>query len=249
MLDPRVLTEVMEATWPPAAQTRQGPFLLRDGRGGGKRVSAATVEAAWDGPMLAAAEAAMERSGQDPLFLIRRGDEALDRALADRGYAVIDPVVAYAAEVGPLAGAGPKRMTTFPHWPPMEITKALWAEGGIGPARLAVMDRVGGEKCSILGRVSDRAAGVAFVARHGRHAMLHALEVAPDYRRQGSAQNILRAAAQWAQAQKADILSLVVTTGNEPARRLYASLGMAEAGHYHYRQKPARKEARLNEQS
>ena len=56
-------------------------------------------------------------------------------------------------------------------------TRALWAEGGIGPARLAVMDRVTLPKTAILGRTGDRAAGVAFVAATGDCAMLHALEV------------------------------------------------------------------------
>ena len=67
--------------------------------------------------------------------------------------------------------------------------------------------------------------------------MLHALEVTPSQRRQGSAHNILRAAVAWAQANGADTLSLVVTVANDKARRLYASLGMAVVGQYHYRQK------------
>ena len=225
--------EVMEATWPPAAHIPCGPFLLRDGQGGGKRVSAATVEAAWSAADLDRAEAAMAA----PLFLIREGDDALDAALAARGYKVVDPVLAYVAPVDELCGEGPARMTTFPHWPPMEIARVLWADAGIGPARLAVMARAKGAKCAVLGRANDRASGVAFVACHGRHAMLHALEVVPALRRQGSAQNILRAAAAWAKGEGADRLSLVVTVANAPARALYAGMGMVEAGAYHYRQK------------
>lgn len=235
-LDAKALSEVMEATWPPAARFSDGPFLLRDGQGGGKRVSAATAEGPWDDTALSRAEAAMREMGQQPLFLIRAGDEALDSALEARGYQIIDPVLAYAAPVTQLAADGPAYMTSFPHWPPMEIAKSLWAEGGIGPARLAVMERALGEKCAVLGRANDRAAGVAFVAMAGRHAMLHALEVTPALRRQGSAHNILRAAAVWARDHGADTLSLVVTTANEPARALYASLGMEVVGHYHYRQ-------------
>ena len=173
-----------------------------------------------------------------PLFMIRPGEETLDKALEAKGYAVVDPVLAYTAPVAALAGEeGPPRMTTFPHWPPMEIARVLWADAGIGAARLAVMARAKGAKCAILGRANDRASGVAFVACHGRHAMLHALEVVPALRRQGSAQNILRAAAMWAKGEGADSLSLVVTVANAPARALYARLGMVEAGAYHYRQK------------
>ncbi|NEY92275.1 GNAT family N-acetyltransferase [Tabrizicola oligotrophica] len=232
-VDPAILAEVMEATWPPAARQACGPFMLRDGRGGGKRVSAATVEGPWTAGDLVRAEAAMDA----PLFLIRAGDEVLDAALAERGYRSIDPVTAYAAPVDALAGDGPARMTTFPHWPPMQIARALWADAGIGPARLAVMERAEGAKAVILGRANDRASGVAFVACHGRHAMLHALEVIPALRRQGSAQNILRAAAIWAKGEGADTLSVVVTVANAPARALYAAMGMVEVGAYHYRQR------------
>lgn len=226
-----LLFAAMEATWPPAARQSLGPFCLRDGAGGGKRVSAASLEGSFTGADLDAAEAAMAQ----PLFLIRPGDEALDAALAARGYRVVDPVLAYAV---PVAGiAPPDLMTTFPHWPPMEIARALWSDAGIGPARLAVMERAAGPKCVILGRVQDRAAGVAFVACHGEVAMLHALEVAQALRRQGSAHNILRAAAAWAQDQGAVTLALVVTEANATARGLYASLGMNLVGQYHYRQK------------
>ena len=232
VLAPKTLAEVMEATWPPAAYIPGGPFLLRDGAGGGKRVSAATVETAFTEAELARAEATM---GDNPLFLIRDGDGDLDAALAARGYGIVDPVLAYSASVSALIGEGAGHMTTFPHWPPMQIARVLWADAGIGPARLAVMERAKGAKTVILGRTNDRASGVAFVACHGRHAMLHALEVAPAFRRQGSAQNILRAAAGWAQGQGADSLSLVVTVANAPARALYAGLGMVEGGRYHYR--------------
>lgn len=233
-LDPATLAEVMEATWPPAAHVSCGPFVLRDGQGGGKRVSAATAEDDWDADDLSRAEAGM---GEHPLFLIREGDTALDLALEAKGYAVVDPVVAYVAPVADLTGDGPRHMTTFPHWPPMQIARALWADAGVGPARLAVMERATGPKCVVLGRTSDRASGVAFVACHGDHAMLHALEVVPALRRQGSAQNMLRAAAGWAQGQGAATLSLVVTEANSAARALYARMGMVETGRYHYRQK------------
>lgn len=225
------LFAAMEATWPAARDWRLGPLCLRDGAGGGKRVSAASLEGPFAAADLDAAEAAMA----EPLFLIRPGEEALDSALAARGYRVVDPVLAYAM---PVAGvAPPERMTTFPHWPPMEIARALWADAGIGAARLAVMERAAGPKCVILGRAQDRAAGVAFVACHGDIAMLHALEVVPALRRQGSAHNILRAAAAWALDHGAVTLALVVTEANAAARGLYASLGMKLVGQYHYRQK------------
>ena len=231
-----MISQVMQETWPAAATCRLGPFTLRDGQGGGKRVSAATVEAPFTAQQLDRAEAAMRAQNQRPLFLIREGDTALDTELAARGFAIVDAVLAYAAPLANLAQT-PAPMSTFPHWPPLAMATRLWHDCGIGPERLAVMQRTTVEKCVILSRQSDHVAGVAFVAISGKTAMLHALEVPPAMRRQGSAHNILRAAALWAQSHGADSLSLVVTATNDAARALYASFGMSVVGQYHYRQK------------
>lgn len=235
-MTPADLLAVMDATWPAASTARHGPWTIRNGLGGGKRVSAATADADWTPEDVPQAEQAMQALDQPALFLIRDGDKDLDDVLDARGYRVVDPVVAYAAPLANFTQA-PDPMTTFPHWPPMAIATDLWAEGGIGPARVAVMQRAQGPKTAILGRAQDRASGAAYVAIHGKTAMLHALEVSPSQRRLGSAHNILRAAAVWAQENGADTLSLVVTTANSNARRLYASLNMQLVGQYHYRQK------------
>lgn len=234
-MTPALLAEVAEATWPPAATHRHGPWLIREGRGGGQRVSAASPAADWTPGDIPQAEAAMQALGQDPLFVIHPQDAALDAALAARGYARHDPVIAYAAPTAALADPPPAFLTAFPHWPPLAVATQLWAEAGIGPGRLAVMHRVQGPKTAILGRTGDRAAGAAFVAIHAGQAMLHALEVAPDQRRKGCAHNILRAAAVWARDHGAAILTLLVTERNIAARALYASLNMAIVGQYHYR--------------
>ena len=235
-MTPDALSQLMDETWPAASLQTVGPWVIREGNGGGQRVTAASAMQGVSGADLDLAENAMRALGQSPLFLIRATDAALDAALDARGYRLHDPVVAYASPCRALAQALPP-MTTFAHWPPMAIAVDLWAQGGIGPGRVAVMQRAKGAKTAILSRVNDRASGVAFVAMSGKTAMLHALEVAPAMRRQGSAHNILRAAAVWAQDQGADTLSLVVTRANEDARRLYASFGMPVVGQYHYRQK------------
>lgn len=231
-MTPARLAEVMEATWPPADRRRLGPFTLREGAGGGKRVSAASLEGPFTDADLDALEAAMA----SPLMLVRAGEGALDAALDARGWRIVDPVVAYAAPVARLTADLPG-LTAFPHWPPLEIARSIWAEGGIGPARLAVMERVTGPKTALLGRLDDRSAGVAFVACHGTEAMVHALEVRGSHRRQGLGINLLHAAANWAETQGATRLSLVVTRQNAAARALYARLGMEVVGEYHYRMK------------
>jgi GNAT superfamily N-acetyltransferase len=229
---------LMEATWPPAERLRCGPCTLRRGLGGGSRVSAATADRSCDDADLAQAGAAMTQMGQRPLFMIRPCDARLDAALDARGYSLMDPVVLYAARVADL-GPPPDPMAAFPHWPPLQIARQLWADGGIGAARVAVMERAAPPKTAILARSGDRPAGVAFVAQSGAVTFLHALEVTPACRRKGVARSLVRAASAWAADTGADWLALAVTEANDPARRLYASLGMQAVGQYHYRILPA----------
>ena len=173
--------------------------------------------------------------GQPPLFMIRAGDETLDEALEERGYAIKDPVLQFVASVRPLSQIAPPPIATFTIWPPLAIMTDLWAEGGIGPGRIAVMDQVSDAKIGILARQAGRAAGCGFVALDGRVAMVHALEVAANLRRKGAAANMMRAAARWAAENGAEHLAVVVTAQNEAAVALYSGMGMTQMGRYHYR--------------
>jgi len=233
--DAKTLYDVLEATWPAAAMHRAGPWMIRKGAGGGKRVSAATVEAGFAEADITTAEAEMQAFGQDHLFMLRPEDTALDQMLDQRGYRVVDPVDLYAAPVTELTKERLPLVTAFHIWPPLAIIPDLWAEGGIGPARIAVMNRVTAPKTAILARQTDQPAGVGFVAIQNGIAMIHAIEVAPKLRRQGVGVKILRAAAEWAQDNGATHLSLAVTCANTAANALYTSLGMTVVGHYHYR--------------
>lgn len=229
------LHAALEATWPPAEARRLGPWTIREGRGGGKRVSAATADGAWTEDDLARAEPAMRALGQGPLFLVRAGEDRLDAALAARGYRHEAPTLFYEAPVAALAPY-PDAMTGFAHWPPLAIVSEIWSAAGIGAARQAVMARVAGPHAALLGRTRDRPAGAAFVACAGPIAMVHALEVPQALRRQGTARNLIGRAAQWGAEQGAERLALAVTEANTAARALYESLGMRVAGRYHYRE-------------
>jgi hypothetical protein len=177
-IDPRLLRAALTATWPALETRTSGPFILRRGAGGGNRVSAATLASAADaGADPAEAEAAMRAWGQTPLFRIRRGEEALDARLAARGYVGRDPTLILAARVAAIA-AEPGEAAVLGAGP-LACMAEIWAADGIGPARLAVMARVAGPSTYVLGRLDDHPAGAAFVAAHGRVAMLHALTVAP----------------------------------------------------------------------
>ncbi|MDK3016636.1 GNAT family N-acetyltransferase [Pseudodonghicola flavimaris] len=229
------LFDTIDGTWPAARYLSEGPWLLREGRGGGSRVSAASARDAVQEDDIAQAEAGMLALGQPRLFMIRPEDSALDAALAARGYQIKDPVTAYATPVDRLTQIPVPRVTVLPVWEPLVIMREIWAEGGIGPERLAVMMRAEGPKTGLLARYNDKPGGAAFVAVHQGVAMLHALEILPHQRKQGLGQWMMRGAAFWARAQGAQKLSVVCTRANDGANALYSSLGMDVVGAYHYR--------------
>ncbi|WP_373049924.1 GNAT family N-acetyltransferase [Thalassovita aquimarina] len=229
------LYDVIDATWPAASTRRLGPWLIREGQDGGQRVSAATALDPVTPEDIPQAEQAMQDLGQPRLFQIRDGQQELDAMLADRGYVVVDPVNFWIGPVDDIATEFPPPVTAFAVWEPLAIQIDIWAAGGIGPDRIAVMNRVAPPKTSLLGRLNDSPAGSAFVGIHDGIAMLHALEVLPHQRKQGMARWFMRLAAFWARDNGARHLSVVCTQENEAANRLYQSLGMSLAGQYHYR--------------
>ena len=240
MLSPARIETALAATWPPAGLHRIGPVTLRDGAGGGSRVAAATVEGAFTPDDLTRAEAAMRARGLQPIFRIRPGEDALDQALAERGYLLKDPVLSYIAAVPELATTRPPPVTTFEvTWPPLAVQAEIWSASGTGPPRLAIMERVPGPKATILGRIGDRPAGAAFIASDGDVAMLHAVSVLPGSQRQGLGRHMLAAAAFWAASAGADTLLLLVTRKNTAANALYRAASMRPGPDYHYRIAPA----------
>lgn len=236
--DSRHFLDVIDATWPAARRIEAGPFTLRDGRGGGKRVSAATATGPATADAVSDAEAAMRDLGQRPLFMIRDSDAALDALLADRGYRVVDPVAIHAAPIGLLTAEAPPPATIWTIWEPLAIMRDIWADGGIGPERCDVMRRATCPRTGLLARRDQNVAAAGFVGLHQQTAMMHALEVRPEQRRHGMARHMMRAAAIWAAAQGAERISAVCTRANAGACALYASLGMQVVGQYHYRQHP-----------
>jgi GNAT superfamily N-acetyltransferase len=234
MPDPEQLFEVLDATWPAARTFNSGPWRLRQGDGGGQRVSAATAEETFEDRDIDTAEAAMRDMDQRPLFMVRDEDDALDTALARRGYEVVDPVVMYIAPVADLTAELPVT-AAMPSWPPLAVQLELWAKGGIGPARVAIMERCTCPKTSILGRAGDVPSGTAFAASDRDIAMLHAIEILPEMRRKGVGRHLINAAANWAARQSATWLALAVTRANDPANALYRAMGMSTAARYHYR--------------
>jgi GNAT superfamily N-acetyltransferase len=236
---PRLLAAI-DQTWPAATMVEAGPWILREGRGGGQRVSAATPRGSE--PILdediTAAEKAMRMMGQHPIFMLTPQQSALDADLAAHGYVVKDPVNLWLCPTEQITDRRLPRVTAFAIWEPLAIMREIWQEGGIGPARLAVMERVQGPKTAIFGRVSDRPAGAAFCALYDGIAMVHAVEIVPEHRQKGLGGWMMRAAALWAARHHAPWLAVMCTKANAGANALYASLGMQIVGEYHYRVLP-----------
>ncbi|WP_113910596.1 GNAT family N-acetyltransferase [Roseovarius dicentrarchi] len=237
--DARRLFRALEATWPAHAAHKLGPWLLREGRGGGKRVSAASAHAPATHADLAQAEGAMDSMGQPRCFMIRGGETGLDALLAQAGYEVIDPVTIYAAPLDALKMDTPAPTASFHLWEPLAIQHEIWHSGGIGPARIDVMYRAGGAKTALMGRRDGHVVATGFAAIDGATAMVHALEVLPGYRRQGVARALMLEAARWAIPLSAAHLAVACTATNSAATALYTSMGMRSACRYHYRQQPA----------
>ncbi|AJE45263.1 GNAT family N-acetyltransferase [Celeribacter indicus] len=224
-----------EATWPSARQAPCGPFIWRDGAGGGRRVSAATLEGVFSETDLDRIESRFAAAGRTPLFQVRQGQDAFDRVLERRGYRIGDPSLCLAADLAILPDADPE--AGFACWPPIAVQREIWEAGGIDAARLGVMERVEGPKTALLARHEERPCGAAFVAVAQHIAVVHALEVPQAERRRGIARRLVASAAHWARGAGARTLALQVTAENAAARALYSSLGMHEVGRYHYRTK------------
>lgn len=234
--DIRRLYRAMEATWPPHQTINAGPWTLREGLGGGKRVSAATQRAHFEPDVdLPAAEDAMRILGQIPLFMIREGDNLLDAELARRGYIVVDPVNIWMCPISALTDRKIPLVRCFSIWEPLAIMRELWSEGGISLERQHVMERARGPKTGVLGRLQDKPAGVSFCALDEDVAMLHAMYTRPDFRQQGLGGWMVRTVAHWAADWNAHWMTLLCTQDNAAANRLYSALGMELVGRYHYR--------------
>lgn len=229
--------DVVDGTWPAARYERCGPFQLRQGQGGGSRVSAANLVGDVADGDIEAAEQMMLAMGQKRIFCLRPGDEALDAQLAQRGYTVLDPVNIYTCPVEHLTDLPIPHVKVFEIWEPLAIMREIWAQGGIGPERLAVMERAPGPKTGLLLRQSDQPAGTGFIAIDNGIAMVHALEILPAHRRRGLGRWAMRAATFWALDNGAHTLSVICTKANDGANALYRSLGMQIVGEYHYRQR------------
>lgn len=224
----------VDATWPPHRIWRQDGWTLRDGRGGGKRVSAATLAGPPENADIALAVRAMALMQQAPLFMIRPQDRALDERLAAAGYDVIDPVAALVAPLSEMSHEAPATAPLFAAEPTEDMAR-VWQAGGIGQARLDIMRRCALPKTCVALMEEGQTAAVAFAACDDGLAMCHAVEVLAGFRRRGLGRDIMLAVLDWARGQWAHGLGILTTRANHAALALYGGMGLREATGYHYR--------------
>jgi ribosomal protein S18 acetylase RimI-like enzyme len=224
------LFRAVDATWPAHRAFVKDGWLFRQGKGGGQRVSAATQIS--PDANVAIAESEMRRLVQTPLFMIRKSDQILDQTLENRGYKIVDPVVL----LGQVCVDKKQTDGSF-HWykTPTLGQTALWAQGGIGPARLKIMSRPTGPTCCAAIEIQGETRATAFVSISDGIAMAHAVEVSPDHRRQGLGRRIMDGISDWVAQNGAHHLVVLTVRENQPALNLYGNMGMVEMGGYHYR--------------
>ncbi|MEO1549505.1 MAG: GNAT family N-acetyltransferase [Pseudomonadota bacterium] len=232
-LTPDAYLAAIDVTWAPGRLVQAGQWCVRAGACGGQRVSAATAMA----PLASLCDMieAQHALGQPPLVMVRDGEGDLDARLHQAGFRLNDPVRVLSVDPAAWPRAPQDAYQTTRTDSPLAIQAEIWAEDGIGPARLAVMDRVQAPKTYLLGRHGDVPVGVGFVALDGPLAMLHGFYVRAEARGQGVGSRMLREAADWARAQGAQALSVLVREATPGALALYTKRGMEEVTRYHYR--------------
>lgn len=229
------LFQAIDATWPPFAMHTKGIWTLREGKGAGQRVSAAsTVEIARETDVEQAASF-MREMGQVPLFMVRGEQPELDALLDDQGYQIVDPVDVLMMRCDRLAEYDQPSLQVIFTKGPLAIMEEIWLDGGTDAPRLAVMDRAAEPNTCLMGRHKNRPVGVSFMGCYQDIAMVHAVEVLISARKQGVAEAMMRGAAWWAVQQNAEWFTCLATSENAPAQGLYRKMGMEVAAHYHYR--------------
>lgn len=228
------LSRAFEESWPAAEYRDVGGFRIGRGFGGGGRISSARALEDWSEDDIPAAIAVHRDWDQPVLFRAMQDDTALQQALRRAGLTPRQPTAVMQAATADLANAELPYLSTIPSWPPLAVQREIWESGNIAPARQAAMDRVTLPKMSILGRNKDWPVAAAFLAWAGDVAMIHAIEVAPNARRQGMGEWVVRGAARIARDAGASRLALAVTQANQPAVSLYHKLGFTTVGVYDY---------------
>ena len=236
-MTPNSFWAASETCWPPLNKKNIGPWVIREGEGGGNRVSSTTANDFFRKEDIFIAENHMQLLNQKNIFQILGKDLELDNILDRLGYSLVDKTVVYGSKIAKMSSPCVPPMTAFNIWPPLRIMKDIWEIGGTTDSRISVMERCKVRKTAILGRIENKAAGCAFISEYKGIAILQALFVLPSYRRKGLARFLISESVKWVSYAESAYLALMTDKYNKEARGLYDSLGMKIIDKYHYRVK------------
>jgi len=243
----RLIEELAANAWAPYTVQALGSWRLRATFGVTKRANSAwTVGPAPDGDWLGAAEQFYRRRGLPACFYVSDATpDGVDDALAVAGYEKLFPCFFMTGEVAATLARLPADdrfearhldepddgwiadFIRFEGFEPARAPAYAHIFRAIGPAKTFVR---------LANRDGETVALATAVAERG-HAGLSNVVVAPAFRRQGAAAQLLRSLVAWADAEGARTLWLQVLEDNAPAIALYRKAGFDVLSRCHYRQK------------
>jgi GNAT superfamily N-acetyltransferase len=245
--DVLALEEVAVAGWP-APETRWlGRWLLRAAGGFTGRANSVLPLGAPDRPLADALAAVRswyaERGLPARVVIPTPAREALDAALAARGWTDYNHVQVLTADVGIALAGLPER----PDLPPVAVEDTPaddWVSayhyrggGGLPPVGRAILTGARQPGFAVV-RSGDAVLAIARASVDDGWVGVTAVEVDQVHRRRGLGRHVMRALLEWAAERGATDAYLQVARENAAALALYDRLGFAPHHRYHYRIEP-----------
>ncbi|MEU8345216.1 Acetyltransferase (GNAT) family protein [Actinomadura meyerae] len=230
------LGELVAEAWPAPSSQDIGGWMLRHAEGVTKRANS-VLPLADPGDVGLAVEAAERFYGALGLPTVFSMDaqarpEGLDGFLEGRGYELVDPTIAMAADLTAPRGRGGVEMAESPS---REWLDLWWSVDGRYDHQLPMAEKIlTGVRA---GYASLDGLAVGRGVPQGEWFGVYAMAVAPEARRRGLGRRVLRALLDWGRAQGCERAYLVVVERNAPARAMYEAEGFVPEGGYHYRVK------------
>ena len=189
-----------------------------------------------------AAERLYREAGLRPCFRITRAAAPVElaQALAARGYAREGASHVLVTETGSTGVAPPRRsgLALALDERPSAGWLACYEEGLLseaeGIALRGLLARIEPLHVFAAVTVDSRTASTALAVATKTCVQISAVRTLPACRRLGLAEGVLSAIADWARAQGAQHLALMVEATNAPALALYRKAGFRRAYDYHY---------------
>lgn len=252
----RLLEQLTIEAWPPKVVESLDGWKLRAANGVSRRANSVWAVGPFPEPekdWLAQAEAFAARNGIDACFYVSEtSPPELDEQLRLAGYALSEPCYLMAgsaklaleraaarpaiAQTGDVAFSLPQSHQTSENeaWLRQFIhLKKIPAERG--PIYASIFGAIRADKTFASLRIGGEVAALGTVVSQGRFGYISNLTVSPNYRRRGLAARMTAELARWAIERGAVELYLQVLQNNEPAVKLYRTLGFDIVAEHHYR--------------